>query len=265
MHGWDEVLLFLCYRLETQAQIWEMFHTRWHKNLVAEPQIPSPCTYFSVFYLQDLPSYQRSMKPKAVQRGRICSHRHTRIFKQKLEILRGWAVSGMGPCLSLQPPKTGALLGSMLQSWYTACSSTAKILLPAHSVATDSLYRQSLHHCGCFSPLSSFLCPAGEKHCADCPVLTHMLEWWNLSSPCPPAHLHQDILGPVGGLGEEGGKSIVCLSAKNAEESLPSRGGQGALSNRLCSDAAFGTHRPAPLMQVQGWLSSCQTDLVLCC
>lgn len=37
-------------------------------------------------------------------------------------------------------------------------------------------YRQSLHHCGCFSPLSSFLCPAGEKHCADCPVLTHMLE-----------------------------------------------------------------------------------------
>lgn len=193
------------------------------------------------------------------------AHRHTRIFKQKLEILRGWAVSGMGPCLSLQPPKTGALLGSMLQSWYTACSSTTKILLPAHSVATDSLYRQSLHHCGCFSPLSSFLCPAGEKHCADCPVLTHMLEWWNLSSPCPPAHLHQDILGPVGGLGEEGGKSIVCLSAKNAEESLPSRGGQGALSNRLCSDAAFGTHRPAPLMQVQGWLSSCQTDLVLCC
>lgn len=140
MHGWDEVLLFLRYRLETQAQIWEMFRTRWHKNLVAEPQIPSPCIYFSMFYLQDLPSYQRSMKPKAVQRGRICSHRHTRIFKQKLQILCGWAVSGMGPCLSLQPPRTGALLGSMLQSWYTACSSTAKILLPAHSVATDSLY-----------------------------------------------------------------------------------------------------------------------------
>lgn len=37
-------------------------------------------------------------------------------------------------------------------------------------------YRQPLHHCGCFSPLSSFLCPAGEKHCVDCPVLTHMLE-----------------------------------------------------------------------------------------
>lgn len=68
------------------------------------------------------------------------AHRHTKIFKQKLEILRGWAVSGMGPCLSLQPPKTGALLGSTLQSWYTACSSTAKILLPAHSIATDSLY-----------------------------------------------------------------------------------------------------------------------------
>lgn len=260
MHGWDEVLLFLCYRLETQAQIWEMFHTRWHKNLVAEPQIPSPCTYFSVFYLQDLPSYQRSMKPKAVQRGRICTQAYQDIQTEAgnpswMSCL--WNGTMSEPTAPQNRCPTGIHAPELVHCLFFYSKDT--LTCPFRS------YRQSLHHCGCFSPLSSFLCPAGEKHCADCPVLTHMLEWWNLSSPCPPAHLHQDILGPVGGLGEEGGKSIVCLSAKNAEESLPSRGGQGALSNRLCSDAAFGTHRPAPLMQVQGWLSSCQTDLVLCC
>lgn len=167
----------------------------------------------------------------------------------------------MGPCLSLQPPKTGALLGSTLQSWYTACSSTAKILLPAHSVATDSLYITVA-----VSPHSPHFYVLLVKNTVWI-VLYLPICWSDEISP-HLAHQHtctRTYWDQLEGLGRGGVGSIVCLSAKNAEESLPSRGGQGALSNRLCSDAAFGTRRPAPLMQVQGWLSSCQTDLVLCC
>lgn len=234
-----------------------MFCTRWQKNLVAEPQIPSPCTYFLMFYLQDLRSYQRSVKPKAVQRKDLLAQAYQDIQTEAgnpLWICYLWNGTTSEPTAPQNRCSTGIHAPELLHCLFYKKDA---LTCPFHS------YRQPLRHCSCFSPFSSFLCHAGEKHCVDCPYLCagyagvmKSLLTLPASTPAP---------GCTGTSWRVGEGSLVCLSAKNAEESLPSRGGQGASSNRLCSDATLGTHRPAPLMQVQGWLSSCQTDLVLCC
>lgn len=208
--------------------------------------------------------------------GELCLHRHSRSTKGHW----GFQTEAGNPAwthlgVTSEPPTQGnrCFLGILTPgSCHTASSSAAKVdtIWPAHYVATDSPHIK----CGCVSLFSSFSFHAGEKYSADYPGVYWPTHRSDETSPSPhPANARAP--GCSGTSLRAGGAVWFPLFTPTSASQTKMqrkwcqmeevRDASAHLSDWICSDTGFLTHRPAnTLLLFQGCVSFGQTNLDLC-